>query len=103
MGATTWTRCDGCAHLAPSWSPGPPGVFRVHAGRTGTIARLVAGVQAKVDDGRGLRSSAAATFDLEINGIGGHLVRDHALGEIGTVALQALQRRWGWGRAAVSS
>jgi hypothetical protein len=43
-----------------------------------------------VDDGRGLRSSAAATFDLEINGISGRLARDHALGEVGTVALQAL-------------
>jgi len=27
---------------------------------------------------------------IQINGIGGHLARDHALGEIGTVALQAL-------------
>ena len=30
---------------------------------------------------------------IQINGIGGHLARDHALGEIGTVALQAFEPR----------
>jgi hypothetical protein len=34
---------------------------------------------------------------IQINGIGRHLARDHALGEIGTVALQALQRVGGVG------
>jgi hypothetical protein len=49
---------------------------------------------------KGRRRSRGAPFVaatlIWINGIGGHLARDHALGEIGTVALQALQRRWGW-------
>jgi len=30
---------------------------------------------------------------IQINGIGGHLARDHALGEIGAVALQAFEPR----------
>ena len=45
-----------------------------------------------------MRLSAAAAL-IWINAIGGHLARDLALGEIGPVALQALERIGGVGAA----
>ena len=74
---------------------GVPARPELPAGRTGIIALLAVRAQ-RVGDACGVRLLSPRPL-IWINGIGGHLARNHALGEIGAVALQALQRVGGFG------